>query len=117
MILPLGAWTASDRSRRLSVLVQRTFQRMELTRKEQEAYTGLSEKQISDQLTLKQPLNLWRLADIPGFLRAFMLVLAEEHDHVAYPVERVKLIVQVQESPRPMLKAFVPTLRDEEKAS
>lgn len=117
MILPLGAWVASDSSRRLSVLVQRTFQRMDLSRKELEEHCGLSEKQLSDQLTLKHPLNLWRLADIPGFLRAFMLVLAEEEEHVAYPSERVRLIVQVVESPRPMLKASLPCAKKSEEVA
>lgn len=109
-----GAWTATDRSRRLSLLVQRTFQRLGLSRKELEQHCGLTERQLSDQLTLKQPLNLWRLADVPGFLTTFLLVLAEAQGYVAYPAESVKLIVQVETSPRPMLKASLPPQREKE---
>lgn len=113
MVILGAAWKASADAYELARLVTLTIQRMGITRGEIAFYSGLSEKEQSDAFNCKKPLNVFRLADIPNFLKTFMLVLVEEYGYVAYPSESVRLIVQVMESPRPMLKASWPARKKE----
>lgn len=110
-----GAWVASPEARSLRDLVEATRKRMDRERKVFCAQAGLTEQQYCDQMALRAPFNLWRLADVPGFFRAFLEVLAEQEACVVYPKAMVSLIVKVHETPRPMLSAHLPYEQDERK--
>lgn len=72
------AWVAEDNDRELSELVEKTRNRVGYTRKVMADHMKLSEKQYSDQITLKHPLNAYRLWKLPlEWKRAFVIVLAE----------------------------------------
>jgi hypothetical protein len=116
IVFPMGVWVASEKARTLRDLIEQTRTRMALNRQEFADLAGLTEKQLSDQLTLKAPLNIYRLADVSKFFYTLLFVLAEHYDCVVYPKHMVKLIVRVESQPRPMLKAELPYAK-EEKAS
>jgi hypothetical protein len=82
MLLPLlftsGAWIASDAARELADDIETTRLRLRWTRKVMAGCMGLTEQQLSNQLTLKEPLNVYRLADLSSdFWRVFILIRAE----------------------------------------
>ena len=112
----LGLWVATDESRRVRDVVLAAMARLGLARKVFADRANLSEKQLSDQLTMKQPLNLYRLADVPGFLRCFLFALAEVEHCSVYPNEQVTLVIHVHPHGRPMLKASLPPRKVEDVA-
>lgn len=113
----MAAWVATDKARTLRDLIEATRKRMGAERKAFCDAAGLTEQQYSDQMALRAPMNIFRLADVPGFLRVFLLVLAEHEGYVAFPKEAVSLIVKVQETPRPMLRAFGPYEKADEEVA
>jgi len=104
-----AAWSPTDRSRALARLVEETCQRMRMTRDDFADRAGMTSKQLSDALTQKRPLNLWRLANVAGFFRTFLEVVAEEENCVVFDKELVSMILTVEARPRPMAKATLDT--------
>lgn len=107
-----GAWVVTDEARALRDIVfgamTRWMARHRCGRALFADKAGLTEKQLSDQLTLKAPLNLWRLADVPGFRRDLLEELAHAEGCDVFERYRTKMILIVDRSARPMLKACLP---------
>lgn len=110
-----AAWVATERARWIRDLIEATRKRMGVERKAFCAQAGLTEQQYSDQIALRAPMNVFRLADVEDFWRTFLDVLAEHEDCLVVDKRYVSLIVKVQESPRPMLRADVPQFREDRK--
>jgi len=109
-----AAWNPTDRSRALAHLVELTRERMQLTRAEFADQAGLTEKQLSDSLTLKRPMNLWRLADVADFFRVFLDVLAEAEGCLVFEKNLVSMILTVEQRPKPMARAALSDNRQEQ---
>jgi hypothetical protein len=109
-ILPsAAAWEPSDRSRALARLIEETRERMKLTRAQFAGELKLSERQLSDCLTLKRPFNVYRLGECAGFFRIFLDVLAEAEDCLVFEKKLVTLILTVESRPKVMAKAELDT--------
>jgi hypothetical protein len=74
MLMPLlflnGAWIASEAARELCADIEEARVLAKMTRAEMASKMKLGEpphgeKRLSDQLTLKHPMNIGRLADLP----------------------------------------------------
>ena len=92
----VGAWTPTDQSRRWARLVEEASRRMGFNRDELAEQMGLTAKQLSDQLTQKQPLNLWRLSNVAGFLRKFCEVLAEQEGLLVLDRNLVSMVLTIE---------------------
>lgn len=107
-----AAWVASDAARRLAQDVDLAIRRAGLTRKQLEDVTGLNERKLSDCLTCKAPLNLFRLADLPDvFWRAFDEIRAERAGRLLLEKSLVRLVVHL-DKPR-MARMTLATARED----
>lgn len=101
-------WIATDEARHLAADVREAWRRCGGTVKDFAFYSGLSEKQAYAQLAAQQPLNLYRLAQLPSeFLERFAEVLSERFGKLLLDRRLVKLIVLV-DNKKPMLRCELP---------
>jgi hypothetical protein len=84
MLLPIvgfsAAWNPSDHARAVAVDIDAARVRGGLSKGEMAFAMGLSEAALSRQLNLHEPMNVYRLADLPAsFWIAFLLVRAQRY--------------------------------------
>lgn len=81
MFVPvIKAWTPTDQARGLALVIVAACARCQLSRKEMADLMGLNDAQLSRQLSLQEPMNIFRLAQLPPrWWGAFVIELAKHH--------------------------------------
>jgi hypothetical protein len=114
-----AAWVATDAARARRDRLIAAMTRTNVTRAEAAYYMRISEQQLSDQLALRHPLNLFRLCDLfqacPDLEDAYAARGLEERGWcVLRDAAILRLVDAVQAmTDRPMLKADLPRVTDE----
>lgn len=127
MILPMfsAAWVVTDAARSRRDRLVAAMQQTSTSRAVAAYHMRISEQQLSDQLALRQPLNLFRLSDlfdaIPDIEDAFCaLCLQDRGWRVLRDVAILRLVDAVQamtaEQKRPVLKASLPCADERKRA-
>lgn len=107
-----AAWVATQAAADLRDLIELARKRLGMERKVLCGFAGLTEQNYADQINLRAPMNVFRLADVPGLLESLADVIQERRGNVVFPKDMVKLIVQVQHEPRPMLRVSSPAVEE-----
>lgn len=100
--------------------VKRTLQRLgilpknvpTLIKRDDEA-KPLPEKYVTDMLDGRRPLSFPRFFLIEGFQVEFARVLLEQQNYLAFPCGDIRVIEVAVDRKRPMLKASLPTAKEE----
>lgn len=99
---PAAAWHGhTERSRHDAITIRRAAARIGWSEKELAAFLGITQPQLSRQLAGLDPLNHWRIAELPDhFHEAYDAIKAERR------IERdlIQLIRAMDATPRPALK-------------
>lgn len=76
----VAAWAPTEPARCLALVIVAASARCQLSRKEMADLMGLNEAQLSRQLALQEPMNVFRLAQLPGsWWASFVIELAKHH--------------------------------------
>ncbi len=115
-----AAWVATDAARARRDRLILAMERTNVSRAAAAFHMRISEQQLSDQLALRQPLNLFRLCDLfqacPDLEDAYAARGLEERGwRVMKDAALLRLVdaVQAMTDRRPMLKSDLPSVTSE----
>lgn len=110
------AYSATPEDLAINALVKRALSRLGLLVKQAAFLMGCAEKYLDDALAGRRPLRFQKLHVIEGFAEAYLEALADECGYDTYARHRVKLILMVDSTPRPMLRVVEPPAAERKRA-